>query len=81
MKQAFHDLVWYSEEGDGPACLWVVGRLVRLQEDDNLGTASHFQELEREETDSAERLEPFHSLAGQVLYELRVDVADTRSFA
>ena len=48
---------------------------------DNLGTVPYFQELERAETDSAEILEPFCSLAALVLHELLVDVVDPGSFA
>ena len=74
MEEAFHDLVWNTEEGDGAVSLWVIQRLIRLRESNDFGSSLNLQELRHTETEGAEGAKPLCGFATLVQDELGVDL-------
>ena len=61
MKEAFHNLVWNAEEGDGLVSLWVIQWLVGLRESDDFNSSSpYLRELGWTETEKTERTKPLY---------------------
>ena len=61
VKEAFHNLVWNVEEGDGSVSLWVIQWLVGLRGRDDFNSSSpYLQELGWTETEKTERTKPLY---------------------